>query len=288
MKIQALSIIAGNGVCNARCPFCISKMTGNDVQISPINEINFSKACRLAQINGVTNVLVTGKGEPTLFPDQISNFLELLQPHQFPIIELQTNGTVINNNFDKYLPHLEKWRELGLTIVSVSIVHYEAEKNRQIYLPYLKTYPDLQLLVSRLHQLGFSVRFSVTLIKGGLDTIEQVDTMIKKSKEWGVEQLTLRKVATPEKSMDDVAFVWTKTHQISQKTLNKIERYLFDHGHKIAEFNYGGSVFDIFGQNVCLTNCLTLDNNSSDFRQAIYYPDGHLRFDWQYNGAIIF
>lgn len=288
MKIETFSIIAGNGACNARCPFCISKMTGNDVQLEPINEINFNKACRLAQINGVTNVLVTGKGEPTLFPDQITQFIKLMKPYQFPIIELQTNGIVIANNWKKYEEYLKTWHKLGLTIISLSIIHHDPEINRQNYLPYLNQYPDLPDLVNKLHQLGFTVRFSVTLVKGGIDSVNKMERMIQKSKEWEVEQLTLRKVAAPNKSLDDKTYVWTKTHELSQQTLSEMEEYLYDHGNKIAEFNYGGSIFDVDGQNVVFTNALTIKPNTEEFRQAIYYPDGHLRFDWQYKGAIIF
>ena len=83
MKIQTLSIISGGATCNARCPFCISQMTGKDVSVTPINKINFNKACRLAQINDVTNVIITGKGEPILYPDQITDFLKSSQTIQF-------------------------------------------------------------------------------------------------------------------------------------------------------------------------------------------------------------
>ena len=78
MKIQTFSILAGSEACNARCPFCISKMTppsGVELKEPKVNWRNFRKACLLAKQSGVTTAMFTGKGEPTLFPKQITKFL---------------------------------------------------------------------------------------------------------------------------------------------------------------------------------------------------------------------
>ena len=111
--------------------------------------------------------------------------------------------------------------------------------------------------------------------------------MIKQAGKWGAEQLTLRKVAAPENSQNTAVYSWTKAHELSQASLDDIENFLLKNGHKIASFDYGGAIYDVDGQNVCFTNALTLNKNSENFRQAIYFPDGHVRFDWQYKGAII-
>jgi len=287
MKIQTLSIISGGAACNARCPFCISQMTGKGVSVTPINKINFNKACRLAQINDVTNVIITGKGEPILYPDQITDFLKALKPFDFPVLELQTNAILFSTQSEKYETYLKEWRQLGLTFIAISIVHYDPEKNRKNYIPYEKSYPDLEKLISHLHDLGYSVRLTCTLVRGGIDSAGEAREMIKQAGKWGIEQLTLRKVAAPENSQNTVVYSWTKAHELSQKNLDDIENFLIKNGHKIASFDYGGAIYDVDGQNVCFTNALTLNKNSENFRQAIYFPDGHVRFDWQYKGAII-
>ena len=87
MKIQTLSVVVGNRSCNATCPFCISACTPKaDLPTNP-NWRNFKKACRLAQIGGATTVLLTGKGEPTLHPQLINDYLGHLEEFQFPFIE---------------------------------------------------------------------------------------------------------------------------------------------------------------------------------------------------------
>ena len=288
MKIQTLSIISGGAACNASCPFCISQMTGKGIALTPINKINFRKACRLAQINDVTNVIITGKGEPLIYPDQITDFLKELKPFDFPVIELQTNGILLSEQSKKYDPYLKEWHTLGLTFIAISIVHYDSEKNRKNYLPLKKEYPNLQKLISKLHEIGYSVRLTCTLIKGGVDKVSEVENMINTARVWEADQLTLRKVAAPEKSANSLVYSWTKAHMLSEKDLNGIEEYLKENGSKVASFDYGGAIYDVSGQNVCFTNALTLNNQTESFRQAIYFPDGHVRFDWQYKGALIF
>ncbi len=74
MKISTFTIVVGSAACNAACPYCVSKMTGKELGMKEpkVNWRNFDKACRLAQVNQVSTVLLTGKGEPTLFPEQFS------------------------------------------------------------------------------------------------------------------------------------------------------------------------------------------------------------------------
>ena len=78
MKIQSLSVVAGTKACDASCPFCISKMTGFSElpKEGQLNVTNFKKAIQLARIGGCETLLVTGKGEPTLYPKQITELLQ--------------------------------------------------------------------------------------------------------------------------------------------------------------------------------------------------------------------
>ena len=78
MKIQTLSLVAGTEACDARCPFCVSKMTPTHelgMREKAINELAFNEVCRQAFEGKVNTVMITGKGEPTLFPEQLSWYL---------------------------------------------------------------------------------------------------------------------------------------------------------------------------------------------------------------------
>lgn len=292
MRIQTFSIVAGSEACNARCPFCISKMTvlgGMELKEPHVNWRNFRKACRLAEKSGCTTVMFTGKGEPTLFPRQITHYLEVLQPFDFPLIEIQTNGIKIAQQPDEYAPFLDAWYGLGMTTIAISIVHYEKELNKKIYLPYAKEYIDLPQLITMLHHCGFSVRLTCILAKGFIDSPTKVLSMIGFAREHKVEQLTLTPVNKPDEelSRNKEAWSWTDQHYLGEEEVQKIKTLLETAGAPLNRLAHGAIIFDFKGQNVCLNNCLSVQPDSEDLRNLIFFPDGHLRYYWQYDGAIL-
>ena len=290
MRIQTFSILAGSEVCNARCPFCISKMTpplGLELKEPEVDWRNFRIACRLAERCGVTTAMFTGKGEPTVFPEQITKFLKIMVEFRFPIIELQSNGILLIERPEKYAGHLRDWYELGMTTVAVSIVHYQPEKNRPIYLPYKKAYIDLPALIHMLHAQKLSVRLACVMAHGWIDNHHELEALIDFAREHRVEQLTVRPVNRPGKSRDGEAFDWTEANHLRPEELEDIRTYLETHGTLLMTLIHGASIYDVEGQNVCLTDSLTLTAKTDDLRQLIFFPDGHLRYDWQYPGAIL-
>ena len=42
---------------------------------------------------------------------------------------------------------------------------------------------------------------------------------------------------------------------------------------------HGAYVYDYNGQNICVSDCLTVEPNSDEIRTLIYYADGKLMFD---------
>jgi molybdenum cofactor biosynthesis enzyme MoaA len=290
MKIKTFSIVAGSEACNARCPFCVSKMTplqGIDSKKPAINIKNFHVAARLAQINDVDTAMITSKGEATLFPDQITTYIDELQQYKFLFVELQTNGILLDQNREKYDSYVKEWYRKGLTTVALSVVHFDAEKNRQNYLPHKSEYMDLSGLVDYLHDVGLSVRLGCVMIKDGIDSVDKMKELYAFAKKNNIEQLTLRPVNKPAKSRNDDVYNWTMENYVPQKNLDEITEYLDTHGTKLLELPHGGTVYDIEGQNICMTNSLTRNKDTENMRQIIFFPDGHIRYDWEYTGAVM-
>ncbi len=289
MKIQTYSILVGSTACNAACPYCVSRMTptqGMSLKVLPVNWRNFKIGCKFAKDCGVSTVLLTGKGEPTLFPDQITKFLTYLKPYNFPLIELQTNGIILFQKQNLYKKHLKNWYNLGLTTIAISLVHYRNEENKKIFQP-RDRYMDVISLINMLHAMGFLVRLSIVMCKGLIDEVGEIKKLIKFAKKNKVEQLTIRPVEKSRKSEDPVVARWVLKHNLKKEQLIKIRNFLEKDGTELMRLVHGAIVYDVEGQNVCLTNCVTIRPSSEEVRQLIFFPDGHLRYDWQYPGAIL-
>lgn len=294
MKIQTLSIVVGSRACDAHCPFCVSKMTGFK-RLPPCGKIewtNFHKACRLAQIGGTTTVLLTGKGEPTLYPTEISNYLEALKPCGFPLIELQTNSIAIgrlaagkrSGVSGLKTSRLKKWRDTGLNTIALSAADVEREVNAAVY---GRDYPPLDQVADFLHGLGFTVRLCLMMMRGGIDSPEKLFVALDFCRRHGIEQVTARPVRKPRVSQNDKAAAFVDQYGLSPDEEAEIGDWAEENGTRLLSLMHGATVYDIGGQNFCLSDCLTIDPQSSDIRSLIFYSDGRLAYDWQYDGALM-
>ena len=305
MKIQTFSIVIGTPACDANCRFCISHITGFDKlpKTGDINHRNLKKAIQLAKMCGTTTVLLTGKGEPTLYPDEIKYYLHQLQDH-FPFIELQTNaiqmgyvadahyGATLNSYVRINEKILREWNELGLNTIAISVVGVNRKDNEQIY---RSPYPDLHRTVDYLHRLGFSIRLCVMMMDGMVDNPEEVREVVKWCKNENVEQLTIRPIRRPNAKIGIVGLIdptpedrYVAEHGLrsdqEQAIRDTVER---DANHIMTLMNgaHEARIYDYDGQNICVSDCLTVEPTSDEIRTLIYYADGKLMYDWQYDGA---
>jgi molybdenum cofactor biosynthesis enzyme MoaA len=287
MQIQTFSIVTGSGACNARCPFCVSRMTGAaPARPQAPHWRNFEIACQLAVRAGATTAMLTGKGEPTLWPELVTEHLERLRNHPIPIVELQTNGLdIARGRLDDAL--LSSWYGLNLSTIALSVAGIDPEQNRAIYTPD-RPYPDLIASVRRLHDVGFSVRLICVMLRGFVDSPARVAELVAFAREQRVEQLTLLPVARPDDTHDAEAAAWVGTHSLSRAELLAIHKWLEFHGTAVLELPHGARVYDVGGQNVCLNHCLDPQPTRPDqMRNLIFFPDGRLRHRWDAEGAVI-
>lgn len=217
MKYQTFTVVVGTKACNARCPFCISAQTGFFGTPAKVNWRNFHIACNLALKANTTTVLLTGKGEPTLYPDNVTETLVNLKKYNFPLVEIQTNGISIAEGKINDTT-LKAWYDLGLTTIAISVVHLDAEKNRTIYQPHKPDHYDLDSLINKLHGIGFSIRLCVMMLKGYIETSEDMKKMINYCKLMKVEQLTFRNIVASEVTENKVVNKWTNEHALDPRT----------------------------------------------------------------------
>jgi len=293
MKIQTFSIVTGTRACDARCPFCVSKMTGFAELPGnrSIDERNFRKAALLAERAGTTTVLFTGKGEPTLYPDEISAYLELLRSHSFPLIELQTNALAIgrlardgDSGTKLTAEHLREWYRLGLDTVAISAVDVTPAPNQEVY---AEDYPDLATTVGALHDLGFSVRLCIMMAKGFVDSPERMEQVVEFCRQHRVEQLTARPIRRPQTTASESTSDWVVQRGMGDADADAVYRWVADHGTHILSLMHGARVYDVDGQNVCISDCLTVEPDEGNIRTLIFYSNGRIAYAWQYEGAVL-
>ena len=292
MRYHTFCVVAGSLACNARCPWCVAGMTPSNqvsaVKAPSIDEDAFARACRIAEINQLDTARITSKGEPTIFPDQITRYLELMQPSRFPFIEMQTNGILIARRKPVTDAHLQDWRRLGLTHMCISVVSVDPERNRLNYTPHDKSYMDLPGLIDDLHQAGFNVRLTLIMQNGDVDSGEKLAQFLAFAREHQVEQVTALPVNKPAKSRDDALSRAAEKAALSDEQLASVHAFADKFGTVLATLPWGAKIYDIQGQNLCLSSCLTISPDVNESRQLIFLPPGRITTDWQYAGAILF
>jgi MoaA/NifB/PqqE/SkfB family radical SAM enzyme len=229
------------------------------------------------------SVLLTGKGEPLLFPDMISEYLEHLN-FRFPLVDLQTNGIRVLALTD----NIKRWHDDGLSLVCISIAHQNAMQSNQLM---GIEYPRFNYwrTVDRLHDIGMPVRLNCTLLNSGVNQVADVEALIEKCHSHGVEQLTIREVELPNVSIYSPEAHEVREHVMREKPHNLIDMVagwmVHEGATTLLRLPHGAIVYDFKGQNVCLSNCLTSVTDPNDIRQIIFFPDGRVMYDWKYEGA---
>jgi len=282
MKTHTFSIVVGTRACNFKCPFCVSKMTCRSAKKHDINWNRFDIACRIAEQarDGLVNAMFTGTGEPTLFPDDITDMLHIMNK-RFPLVTLQTNGALLTQI------QLNKWAALGLTGVCLSVADYDHTNSNKLMGMEGLDY-NFWAAVDMIHEAGLMVRLNCTMVKGGVANTHAVENLITVCKDNEVEQLTLREVDRPGNpaGAPEVAD-WVDAHKPDGFAKELFNYLTYRGGNRLPDLPHGGVVFDYRDQNVCISNCLTESRDPNDIRQIIFFPNGEISYDWKYKGARI-
>ena len=297
MRVQSMSIVVGTRACDAACPFCVSYMTGFEQlpkgDPDDINWRNFHTALRYAKLGGVTTVLLTGKGEPTLYPRQITAYLRELKD-QFPTIEMQTNAIRWGREWSggglarETNTYVSMWHDMGLDTVAISTVGIPAEWNKEVYLHHRKSaYPDLAITVGKLRKAGLSVRLCVMMAKGYVDNAEAVLDTVRWAREHDVGQLTFRPIRKPAQAVETAPGEYVNARGLTADEALAALHPIIAKGTPVLDLMHGARIFDVAGQNVCVSDCLTHSTSPDEMRQLIFFGDGRIAYSWEHKGATL-
>ena len=80
MTANTLAVCVQNMGCDKQCPYCVSKMTWSPEPNAEAVADRISKVAHFATMAQVTDVIVTGKGEPCLSWEALTGALDVFQP----------------------------------------------------------------------------------------------------------------------------------------------------------------------------------------------------------------
>lgn len=292
MIFQSGSICIGSNACNADCFYCVSKQTCKELKNKkPIEkEENFPKFLSILRRQpGLIPLIITGQGEPTLFPEEISKKLNFINNDDFPIVELNTNSIFLDQGF-KYYGSIEQvlssWRRLGLTHICVSSVGVDKLDNQTIFGDKWSQSINTRFLV--LKSKGFTTRLNVVMLKDYVQDVNSVIEVIEYAKDSGnIDEITFRPVVVASNTPEEIKNKTSK-HLIPIKNKMAIKAYFDSEFPLINKLAYGASVYDVYGMSVCLTSCLDHDPSGQEItRSLIYKSNGHICYTWQHEGSIL-
>jgi len=282
-KIYSVSVLVGNGACNGNCAFCAGKYLRQQAAESKTYEAwkrNFGAAIRLSARYGGWSLSLTGSGEPTCDPEEVTEALEIYNSCAkngafFPNVNLFTNGILFGDRefADKWLP---LWKHLGLTNVAVSIHHPERWGQAAAY--GLKTYPKLEDIFRNINR-HVGLRCTLLLRKGGIDNAKMYESAIRELRLLGCDNITSWPVGNPDGTRNE--FTPSRFGLMGIRLWLKRNAKLC-HGHV-----WGGGVYDWDGAILRITDYVSRHDPDADFvRQLVVFQDGTVAYSWIREGAL--
>lgn len=222
-EVNSLSIFVGSPECNAHCAHCagITHRKYAPKEDGIISEDLISKTIKDCYEKGARYLSISSSGEPTLSPVSVTKVLELVYGYkkegiEYSPVNLYSNGIRIGKDKEFCDAYLGLWRNYGLTAIYVTVHDIDEKKNAKIY--GIENYPDLRLILSRIHNADLLMRANLVLSKRAICTLEKFVSTVDYLKEIGVDFIS----AWPIRGKDDKL---DQNLSPLEEELNKMEIY---------------------------------------------------------------
>lgn len=284
MKIQSLSIVVPNKKCVNNCAFCVSKMHCNayrnqiddNLPFFHLYTADYIKRLEFARHNGCNTVMLTGCSEPQqnrTFLTYFGMFMKMMRD-PFQWIEMQTTGTLIDENYLRFLRE-----HVGVSLISLSVSSFDDDENNAI----IGTSPngriDLKDLCAKIKKYDFGLRLSLNMTKCFRKMTPR--TLLKYCKETlGADQVTLRVLYSSGK--DTPQDKWIAENAMPMADVNEIERIVMTDGEKLGVLPHGATKYSVNGLCVVIDrDCMDkTEKNDENYKYLILQPNCRLYSSW--------
>ena len=278
MKAQTLSICLPGTACDKKCPYCVSKMTWAPPVDDQTWNWNLPKVVHFAKMAQVTDVIITGKGEPSLNEELAHAANEF---RDWPVV-VQTNGKTWARNPDALDGFMVDGKPL-FNIISVSI---DDPKQVGECDGLWKKINSCPVLTSRI-----TVMLTSEVCKIPFKHWVQQCVL------YGIRGLSFREITVPSNWLDNPASIevhkWIQGLKDNKTISNWLEDFEAESKNQGRPFSrrlpYGAIITDFDGISVTKFDfCIQDESGDDDIRSLVYNQDGHLYTSWGSPASIIF
>jgi len=265
-----------NPYCNKNCKYCVSVMTGFTEKHSIVYMLrNLKKVHTFAKRAGITSVLLTGKGEPTL---NITDIEILAYEFNMYALELQTNGILLSQDLE-LVGNLQIW---GFDTIAISI---DSDRDFERMIPVIK----------KINDEGMTARITVNVC----DKLQKYSTfksILAYAKTHGALQVLFRKLSVPTRdNKSEAPAEWIKVHgetgfyEKYDMITQELNKAIQTRGEQIRVLNTGEIVWSVDNVSVVsIDYCIQEESDGNDIRSLIFHEDGHLYTQWNDDATRLF
>lgn len=293
MIIQSLSVVVPAS-CPNNCAFCVSHMHREDY----INQIeknrrftelytkDYKKRLLFARDNGCNTVMLTGNGEPLMnqnFLEKFALWNESL-PSPFRWIEIQTSGTLLDDEYLRFLRNTVGVNTISLSLSSI----FDSKKNAEYNRTKKGMEVDIDNVCREIKKYDFNLRLSLNMT----DVYNNVkpEAIFDRAKELGADQITFRKLYMSPDNPDCPQNKWIQEHKCSNGKFAEIENFVKTNGRALEILPFGAIKYAIYGFSVVIDNdCMSTEVKSNDtVKYLILRENCKLYSRWDEKGSLIF
>lgn len=279
MKAANLTVSVPDEGCDKNCDYCISKITPQVDGDYDKMKWNLLKVKKIADVAGVTSVLITGKGEPLV---NMKDTAKLLADFSEYPTELQTNGKkLLDPEIGENILGTLKLNKLNILAVSIDAPFAQLPRFKKVF--------------KRAQEMGMLVRVCINVLSDlNYASFNRLWNEILETEH--IDQFLLRNITLPSNIGEDASEYnkqWIELHG-GDKVYPKFRNALIKKAEKEGTFLradtiWGMKFFEVDGISVTWSDyCIQEKNRTDDIRSLIYLPDGHLYTSWNNKASKLF
>lgn len=291
MKIQSLSISVP-AKCTNNCNFCVAHMHREDYcnqieknkRFTELYTKDYKKRLMFARDNGCNTVMLTGNGEPLLnknFLEKFSLWNESL-PSPFRWIEIQTSGTLLDDEYLRFLRNT-----VGVNTISLSLSSLFSEENAN----YNRTTKGLEIniekICSEIKRYDFNLRLSLNMTD--YYNSASPKNIFDRAKELGADQITFRKLYTSDITEENEQNKWIQEHACTENTWDSVKDYIQDNGIPLEVLPFGATKYSLHSFAVVMDgDCMSTQLKDNIVKYLILRENCKLYSKWEDKNSLIF